>query len=366
MIRTPATAPEVVQRCERLLPLIRKEELARFTKAFAVDTEQKATFEHPVWKRYVAMVGDSKPSRLLFAEIVKQNEWMSHLDAAEGDPTKAGDIYRAAMREVGERIVMGTGLGMTEGTPYCLGVNSPNVRAGDIGVPTPGLELKLVPMDGKTEVRYRGPNITPGYWRNPEATFDSFDAEGFFCSGDAVQWIDAADRHQGLKFDGRQIDVNIAAFYSQFDNFQLNTFNGLNFIVVNINDWNIFLANNGTSFSDMSAAETYSLGDLNGDLVNDLKDFRLFKADYTAVNGAGAFAAPLLLVSPPTVSWRRARRRSTRRCSPVSRCPSTSSSSSWAKRFHCGVNSVPPEKMPVMPFSRAACSMPRRPRLRMW
>ena len=61
--------------------------------------------------------------------------------------------------------------------------------------------------------------------------------------------------------------------------------------VININDWNIFLANNGLTFANMSAAETYALGDLNGDLVNDLKDFRLFKADYTAVNGAGAFAA---------------------------------------------------------------------------
>ncbi len=112
-------------------------------------------------------------------------------------------LFASAEREVGERIVMGTGLGMTEGTPYCLGVNSPNVRAGDIGVPTPGLELKLVPMDGKTEVRYRGPNITPGYWRNPAATQSSFDEEGFFCSGDAVQWINPADLHQGLKFDGR-------------------------------------------------------------------------------------------------------------------------------------------------------------------
>ncbi|WP_394790810.1 feruloyl-CoA synthase [Rhodoferax sp.] len=112
-------------------------------------------------------------------------------------------LFASAEREVGERIVMGTGLGMTEGTPYCLGVNSPNVKAGYIGVPTPGLELKLVPMDGKTEVRYRGPNITPGYWRNPEATRDSFDSEGFFCSGDAVQWIDENDPHRGLKFDGR-------------------------------------------------------------------------------------------------------------------------------------------------------------------
>jgi feruloyl-CoA synthase len=92
---------------------------------------------------------------------------------------------------------------MTEGCPFCLAVNSPFVQAGDIGVPTPGLELKLVPIDGKIEVRYRGPNITQGYWRNAEATQEAFDEEGFYCSGDAVQWIDEADLNRGLKFDGR-------------------------------------------------------------------------------------------------------------------------------------------------------------------
>ncbi|MBI2769794.1 MAG: feruloyl-CoA synthase [Burkholderiales bacterium] len=112
-------------------------------------------------------------------------------------------LFESAERELGERIVMNTGLGMTEASPFSLAVNGPDVRAGDVGVPTPGLELKLVPVDGKTEVRYRGPNITPGYWRNPEATRAAFDDEGFFCSGDAVEWIDAADVHRGLKFDGR-------------------------------------------------------------------------------------------------------------------------------------------------------------------
>jgi feruloyl-CoA synthase len=112
-------------------------------------------------------------------------------------------LFDSAEREVGERIVMNTGLGMTEGCPFCVAVNSPDVQAGDIGVPTPGLELKLVPVDGKTEVRYRGPNITPGYWRNAEATRDAFDEEGFYCSGDAVKWIDENDLNKGLKFDGR-------------------------------------------------------------------------------------------------------------------------------------------------------------------
>ena len=66
-----------------------------------------------------------------------------------------------------------------------------------------GDEIKLVKDNDKTEVRYRGPNVTPGYWRSPEETKAHFDEEGFFCSGDAVKWIDENDVHQGLKFDGR-------------------------------------------------------------------------------------------------------------------------------------------------------------------
>ncbi len=112
-------------------------------------------------------------------------------------------LYESQEREIGERIVMGTGLGMTESGPFGIFVTNPHVRAGDLGVPTPGLELKLVDMDGKTEVRYRGPNITPGYWRAPQETAEAFDEEGFFKTGDAVKWIDETDVHLGLKFDGR-------------------------------------------------------------------------------------------------------------------------------------------------------------------
>ncbi len=112
-------------------------------------------------------------------------------------------LFASQEREIGERIVMATGLGMTESGPFGIFVTSPYVRAGDLGVPTPGLELKLVDHDGKTEVRYRGPNITPGYWRAPKDTAESFDEEGFFCTGDAVQWIDETDIHRGLRFDGR-------------------------------------------------------------------------------------------------------------------------------------------------------------------
>ena len=112
-------------------------------------------------------------------------------------------LFESQEREIGERIVMSTGLGMTESGPFAIFVTSPRVKSGDLGVPTPGLELKLVPNGDKVEVRYKGPNITPGYWRAPEETSEHFDDEGFFCTGDAVTWIDPSDVHQGLRFDGR-------------------------------------------------------------------------------------------------------------------------------------------------------------------
>jgi len=112
-------------------------------------------------------------------------------------------LHQTAEAEVGERIVMATGLGMTESAPSAMFTNSPNVKAGDIGTPVPGMTLKLIDVDGKTEVRYRGPNVTPGYWRSEQATRDAFDEEGYLCTGDAVQWIDPNDVHRGLKFDGR-------------------------------------------------------------------------------------------------------------------------------------------------------------------
>ncbi len=126
-------------------------------------------------------------------------------------------LYASAEAEYGERVVMTAGLGMTESGPFGLFVTTPHSKAGDLGLPCPAMELKLVPMGDKVEVRYRGPNITPGYWRNEEATKESFDEEGFFCTGDAVKWIDDKDMHQGLRFDGRiaeDFKLNTGTFVS--------------------------------------------------------------------------------------------------------------------------------------------------------
>ena len=116
-------------------------------------------------------------------------------------------LHASAVAHCGERVVMNTGLGMTETAPSALMIAETEVSAGQVGVPLPGIELKLVPIgDGagrKLEVRYRGPNVTPGYWRAPEQTREAFDDEGFFRSGDAVRWLDPSNLNRGFVFDGR-------------------------------------------------------------------------------------------------------------------------------------------------------------------
>ncbi|MEZ5649467.1 MAG: feruloyl-CoA synthase [Burkholderiaceae bacterium] len=113
------------------------------------------------------------------------------------------ELEAIAEETVGERIPMFTGLGMTETAPSSTFALKPGIRSGSIGLPCPGVQVRLVPVDGKTEIRFGGPNVMPGYWREPELSAAAFDDEGFYCTGDAVKWADPADPQQGLVFDGR-------------------------------------------------------------------------------------------------------------------------------------------------------------------
>jgi feruloyl-CoA synthase len=114
------------------------------------------------------------------------------------------DAYRElALETCGERIIMATGLGSTETAPMSIQTTWETDRAGTIGIPVPGVELKLVPRGSKFEARVRGPNVTPGYWREPELTKNAFDQDGFYSFGDAVRLIDQNDVNKGLLFDGR-------------------------------------------------------------------------------------------------------------------------------------------------------------------
>jgi feruloyl-CoA synthase len=112
-------------------------------------------------------------------------------------------LDRVAEQHCGERIRMMAGLGMTEASPSCTFTTGPLSMAGYVGLPAPACEVRLVPVDGKLEARFRGPHIMPGYWRSPQQTLEAFDAQGFYCSGDALKLADPREPQLGLMFDGR-------------------------------------------------------------------------------------------------------------------------------------------------------------------
>jgi len=108
-----------------------------------------------------------------------------------------------AVAETGYRVPMLTGLGATETAPFFMSVKPATSRSGHVGLPVLGNDAKLLPNNGKLEVRARGPNVTPGYWRQPELTAKAFDEEGFYKFGDALKPVDANDFDKGFDFDGR-------------------------------------------------------------------------------------------------------------------------------------------------------------------
>jgi feruloyl-CoA synthase len=123
--------------------------------------------------------------------------------AASMQPATWFALERLAVRATGCRILTVSGLGMTETSPIALFGNRNASAPGVVGIPVPGVELKLVPHDNSFEARYRGPNITPGYWRDAAATGAAFDEEGFFRSGDLLSFRDPQQPKAGLRFDGR-------------------------------------------------------------------------------------------------------------------------------------------------------------------
>jgi feruloyl-CoA synthase len=112
-------------------------------------------------------------------------------------------LDQLAVQETGVRVPMLTGLGATETAPFFMSVTPATSRSGHVGLPVSGNDAKLIPNNGKLEVRARGPNVTPGYWRQPELTAAAFDEEGFYKFGDAIKPADPNDWHAGFDFDGR-------------------------------------------------------------------------------------------------------------------------------------------------------------------
>ena len=145
-----------------------------------------------------ALRGDDELRRRFFGEVkfafyagaaLPQNLW----DAIE----------ELSIKTAGRALPMVSAWGSTETSPLATDCHFQAKRSGNIGVPIPGTELKLVPSGDKLEVRVRGPNVTPGYWKAPELTAQAFDADGFYLIGDAVTFADPDRPELGLFFDGR-------------------------------------------------------------------------------------------------------------------------------------------------------------------
>jgi feruloyl-CoA synthase len=129
---------------------------------------------------------------------------------AYGGARLPDDLYERmqalAVKATGDRIVFYTGWGSTETAPTATGTYWDTERVGLIGLPFPGVELKMVPCGAKYELRLRGVNVTPGYFRQPELTKKMFDEEGFYCIGDAGVFVDPKDPLAGIIFAGRVVE----------------------------------------------------------------------------------------------------------------------------------------------------------------
>jgi feruloyl-CoA synthase len=112
-------------------------------------------------------------------------------------------LEAVSARAIGARVPLSSSWGTNETAPLATAAHFLIDRAGPVGVPAPGVEIKLVPAVTKLEIRVRGPNVTPGYWKRPDLTAAAFDEEGFYKPGDAVRLADPDDDDQGVVFDGR-------------------------------------------------------------------------------------------------------------------------------------------------------------------
>jgi feruloyl-CoA synthase len=113
------------------------------------------------------------------------------------------ELREVAVDACGEELLIMTGFGATETAPFAFSTGRGGAFAGMVGLPAPGMQVKLAPVGSKLEARVRGPNVTPGYWKDEALTRAAFDEEGFYRLGDAMQFVDPGDPRKGLLFDGR-------------------------------------------------------------------------------------------------------------------------------------------------------------------
>jgi feruloyl-CoA synthase len=160
------------------------------------------TFYFNVPKGYEELLPYLRRDRQLRENFFSRLKAMLYAGAGMSQHIWTG-LEEVARDTCGERILILSGLGSTETAPSATFGHWDTGRSGVVGIPVPGVEVKLVPNAGKLEARFRGPSITPGYWRQDEITRAAFDEEGFYKMGDALRFADPDDPQQGMIFDGR-------------------------------------------------------------------------------------------------------------------------------------------------------------------
>jgi feruloyl-CoA synthase len=153
-------------------------------------------------KGYEALLAHFHADRELRTIFFSRLKVLFYAGAALNQPTWEA-LAKLSVETCGERVIFLSSLGSTETAPLALACTRDFHGPGNIGLPVPGVELKLVPSEGKLEARLRGPCITPGYWRQEHLTREAFDEEGFYRLGDALKFADPDDPAKGLLFDGR-------------------------------------------------------------------------------------------------------------------------------------------------------------------
>lgn len=112
-------------------------------------------------------------------------------------------LEQVAIQATGKKVIMTSSWGSTETSPLATAAHFPLEKAGVIGIPCPGVSLKMIPNGDSYELRVKGPNVTPGYFRRPDLTADAFDEDGYYLIGDAGCFVDPDNPGKGISFDGR-------------------------------------------------------------------------------------------------------------------------------------------------------------------
>ncbi len=179
----------------------------RFAETVRNLSEVATTYHNMVPAGWGMFVGELERDAALAAKFFERVRVLQYGGASMAQSI-LDRVQAVAVRTVGERITFAAGYGATETGPTACNIHWLNARSGMVGLPTPGTAVKLVPAGdgGKFEIRVKGPQVSPGYLDQPEATAQAFDEEGFYRLGDAARLADPQDPAAGLVFDGRLVE----------------------------------------------------------------------------------------------------------------------------------------------------------------